>query len=138
MHTNRLFRLSLLLLLCATSGACIVIQDDDDASNDDGSTEGAMTTTPTTTEGSDQGRNVRLCEVRVVCQDGSITEAGQPLCLTAAETAMELGLIQEACIEDMTAACEDIEDGSSLECSAECSEAMEPCECQDPSQGCEI
>lgn len=104
-----------------------------DATASDATTSDAMTS-----DGGDQGRNVRQCEVRIVCEDGSVNEASQPLCLTAEETSAQLAFAQEGCIEDMTAACEDIGSGASLECSAECSEALEPCNCDDPTQGCEI
>lgn len=139
------FRLLLPCLLCAALPSC----DDDD--NNDGGDE-SVGDAGGGSDGSDgdesgnaddsgddgQGRSVYACEVRVVCQDGSVTEAGQPLCLTAAEAASEIGMLGELCIEDMTLVCEDIADGSSLECGAECTDLEEACSCDDPARGCAI
>ncbi len=143
-HQSSLISLCLTCLLGLPAPGCVTIVDDDDGVGDDrGATEGgsngdADDGADSSGGGGDQQRSVRICEVRVVCEDGSVNEASQALCLTAEETSMQLEFVAEACIEDMTAACEFIGDGTSLECGGECSEAMEPCECDDPSEGCPI
>ncbi len=149
MPTTRyaVFCLLVVNLMSPSLTGCVQIVDDDDGGGDDGSTsaasgngEGADATGngPTSTTSGGQNRNVRVCESRLVCEDGTVFESGQTLCLTAAEVALELEFVAEACLEDMTPGCERIGDGTSLECGAECSEPMEPCECGDPSQGCEV
>ena len=127
-------------LLGATALNCVVVEDDDDNGDSlEDTGDGAEASGGANESGEDaQGRSVYACELRVVCQDGSITEVGQPLCLTPAEAAQEVALISEACTEDMTTVCEDIGDGSSLECGVECIDLEETCACEDPTRGCEV
>lgn len=137
-----------LAIITSFSVACVVVEDDDDGAGDstangpatdgandgDGDGDGGASG-----EDSGQGRAVRVCSGRIVCQDGAINEASQTLCMTPSEVSDFLSVLQEACIEDATAACEGVGDGTSLECSAECSEAMEPCTCTEPApEGCEV
>ncbi|MEM6291134.1 MAG: hypothetical protein AAGA54_07705 [Myxococcota bacterium] len=135
-----------LALIASFSTACVVVEDDDDGAGEStangpatGGADGGDSDGGASGGDGGQGRAVRVCSGRVVCQDGGINEASQTLCMTPSEVSDFLSVLQEACIEDATAACEGIGDGTSLECSAACSEAMEPCTCTEPAaEGCEV